>query len=290
MIIVHLKGGLGNQMFQYAFSKNYALRGRRLYFDLKAYSPRSGSHSPVKYELESLFKPKVEELPEWGYDYFYSPLVWWRASRKINFLKFRCVEESDLRFDEAFLNQTGNIRFSGYFQNEKYFSGIQREIREDFAFTGIPSRSIGRVLDDIQQSESVSIHVRRGDYVTRASQSHGVLPLTYHRNAIELMRKMVNNPRFFIFTDDMEWVKQEFHTILEDYTLVEHELKSHSSIDMHLMSRCKHNITANSSFSWWGAWLNDNPRKVVVTTRKWCVDPVLDLQTSDIAPKNWLRI
>lgn len=290
MIIVQLKGGLGNQMFQYAFSKNYALRGHRVFFDLKAYSPPSRSNSSASFGMASIFNARLTELPEWGYDYFHSQRVWWRLGRKVNLLRFRNIEESDLRFNKDFLNQTGNIRFSGYFQNEKYFSDIESDIRKDFTFTGIPAQSIGGILDDIRQSESVSIHIRRGDYVTKASGSHGVLPMKYYRDAVELIRKLTNNPRFFVFTDDKDWVKMEFHKILKDYTLVDHASKFHASLDMYLMSRCKHNVTANSSFSWWGAWLNDNPRKVVVTTQRWCIDSVLDLQTSDIVPKSWLRI
>jgi hypothetical protein len=290
MIIVQLKGRLGNQMFQYAFSRNYSLRGHKVFFDLIGYKNQGGNQVSAKFELASLFDVNVPELPKWGYDYFYSDGYTWRVLRKVNVMRVKQVMESDLRYDEAYLHHKGNVWFSGYFQNEKYFSDISEDIRRDFTYIRPVPRELQDVLDAIQRSESVSIHVRRGDFLTSGNKGHGVLPLSYYREAISLVRANMSNSQFFIFTDDPAWVKREFKAILNDYTLVEHPAESESLVDIFLMSQCKHNVTANSSFSWWGAWLNNNPHKLVVAPKRWCVDPVLDVQTSDIVPKRWIRI
>jgi len=290
MIVVQLKGGLGNQMFQYAFSKNYALRGHKVYLDLFAYRFPSKTGRPVKYELASLFNVKTPELPEWSYQYLYSGNLAWRALRKVNAMRMRRLMETDLRYDETYLHHTGNVWFSGYFQNENYFKNIAEDVRRDFTYSRPVPAKLQKVHEDILNCESVSIHVRRGDFLTTGKNTHGVLPLSYYRDAIAFIQARVRSPKYFVFTDDADWVRGAFSVLLEDYVLVEHPSHSDSLVDIFLMTRCKHNVTANSSFSWWGAWLNDNPNKLIVAPKQWCIDPVLDVQTADIPPSRWHRI
>ena len=145
-----------------------------------------------------------------------------------------------------------------------------------------------KVLEDINTTNSIAIHVRRGDYVSVESvaQTHGVCSLNYYRRAIDFVTHKVENPQFFIFSDDPEWVSEHLSTGYPTSYVI-HNGPEEAFQDLRLMSLCQHQIIANSSFSWWGAWLNKNAEKIVIAPRRWFLDK---RNTSDMCPENWNRI
>ena len=136
---------------------------------------------------------------------------------------------------------------------------------------------------------SVSIHVRRGDYLTNpvTFQTHGLCDIDYYKKAIDEILDLVDKPHFFIFSDDQSWAKSNIiFGAPTDYVMHNNSLKNYE--DLRLMSYCRHHIIANSSFSWWGAWLGNNPEKIVIAPKKWFNDPKID--TTDLIPDTWLRL
>lgn len=172
-------------------------------------------------------------------------------------------ERSRTIFDRSIFN-TPDIYLDGYWQNQKYFIGIRSLLLSDFTpRTPIPAHAL-RQLDLIRSSNSVGVHVRRGDYLNHPEI--GVLPPSYYQEAISHMEKQLSKPAFFIFSDDIKWCRDNItlphsHVYVDDTTS---EIE-----DLELMKNCRHNIIANSSFSWWGAWLNQNERKIVISPRNW---------------------
>lgn len=237
MIIVKLKGGLGNQMFQYAFGKKISIdRKTNLKFD--------------KTFLENTIWQKLTGVTVRAYELG-------EFNVKAQFSKF----------------WQRNNYFDGYWQNEKYFKKIKPILLKDFTLRNKSDKFL-KFKKMISNTNSVSIHIRRGDYVERkvTKDYHGVLGFDYYFKAFELIGKKTKHPRFFIFSDDP--------TISSFSGLTDGE-------ELILMSKCKHNIIANSSFSWWGAWLNKNPSKIVIAPKKWFG---VGVKNTVALPKEWIRI
>lgn len=180
-----------------------------------------------------------------------------------------------------------NVYLDGYWQSEQYFIEHEKTVREHFQFK-IPLSGENLALSNqIKKSNAVSLHIRRGDYVTNKKNAFiGLCSLSYYQNAISYLAKKIINPVFFVFSDDIDWAKENLNLAQEHY-FVGHNHGENSHFDMHLMSLCKHHIIANSSFSWWGAWLNPSKDKIVIAPRKWFASGLND---QDLVPKNWLRI
>jgi hypothetical protein len=174
----------------------------------------------------------------------------------------------------------------GYWQSEKYFVKHKEVIRQELTFKNELSPENLATASSLLKTASVSLHVRRGDYVSSQATNdvHGVCTLDYYRNAISHMARSVESPRFFIFSDDINWVKANLQLDFPcEY--IANNVGANSYVDMRLMSMCKHNIIANSSFSWWGAWLNSNPNKIVIAPKKWFAKA---LSTEDLIPAKWV--
>jgi len=189
-------------------------------------------------------------------------------------------------YDESLLQSPDYYYYNGYFQNEKYFRSQREDLLKCFS-SEIPLDEKNRqVLDQIQETNSVSLHVRRGDYVTLecANKFHGTCPLEYYKKAVKRIAKTVKNPHFFVFSDDIDWVNENLKT---EYPLTIVDLNQGKGwLDLNLMKHCKHNIIANSSFSWWGAWLNQNPEKIVIAPKKWNTQN----KRCEIIPKEWVKL
>ena len=199
------------------------------------------------------------------------------------------VKEKYFHFDPDILSVPNNSYLEGYWASEKYFQDISDVIRKEFILKNTPDAINKAMMKRISSCNSISIHVRRNDYVEdkKTNDFHGVCGLEYYNKAVSMIGKKIKNPTFFVFSDDPEWCKinlrLDFPT---DY--VTHNLGKKDYEDMRLMSACKHNIIANSSFSWWGAWLNNNSNKIVVAPKKWFADA--STNTADLVPKQWSRI
>jgi len=283
MIAVKLMGGLGNQMFQYAIGRRLALhKNAELYLDLSFLNLRENvDYTLRKYELSRF---KISAITK---DVFFKDDFISKAIHKLKRIKY-LVERNEL-FDPTILSEKRNVYLSGFWQSEKYFADIRQTLLEDFALQSSLSKDNMLLSQQIASVNSVSIHIRRGDYISNknALSKHGVLGLDYYKNALNLIRSRVPNPVFYIFSDDINWIKQNLH-IEESHYIIEHNKAEDSYLDMILMSTCKHNIIANSSFSWWGAWLNDYSEKMVIGPKNWFSDSTID--TSDIIPESWIKM
>ncbi len=279
MKIVKLLGGLGNQMFQYAFGQ---LLENDVYYDLSwfEYSKNSKNVTHRNYELD-FFDIQIKKLTrkqakKYKKDNKFLSLFGVKTClRKI-------IEHPTNIYNPNLLKEKEGI-FEGFFQCAQYYEPIREKLLKDF----IPKNEINlenkKILEQILSTNSVSLHVRRGDYL-KLQNIHGLCDVSYYEKAIEHISNHTKEPHFFLFSDDIEWVKENLK-MSYPYTIVDINHGDKSPWDMWLMKHCKHNIIANSSFSWWGAWLNENPNKIVIAPQKWTVN-----NNTDIIPSNWERI
>ncbi|OQW68044.1 MAG: alpha-1,2-fucosyltransferase [Proteobacteria bacterium ST_bin12] len=291
MIISNIIGGLGNQMFQYAAALALSNKLRcTLKVDIRDFS---GYKLHQGFELDRLFnicaKPAlnkdVTEVIGWQQSAFAR-----RLFRKPH-LKYarhkNYIVEPHFSYWGGFNQIKGNSYIDGYWQSERYFSEFADKVRSEFNFKLPLSKKNSEIAAHIAQVNAVSLHVRRGDYVTNAKNAHiGVCSLDYYKAAISHINIKLNNPVFFIFSDDMDWVKANL-ALAEKSVYVDHNSGAESYNDMRLMSLCKHHIIANSSFSWWGAWLNSNSEKIVIAPKKWFAG---DIETNDLIPQSWVQL
>jgi hypothetical protein len=288
MYIFQLMGGLGNQMFQYAAAKSlqYAT-GKPVKFDFDSPYP----HIKYYYNLD-VFRLEAKLA---------SNAELWPCKPKKKLLKrlFLAVgkdpacklvrEKRDFHFDPTFFQIADGSYVSGFWQSEKYFKQIESSIRADFEFTMPLAGKNSAMADSILGCNAVSVHIRRGDYVNVSSTNklHGTCSLQYYEQAIQKIGAEVSNPVFYFFSDDVAWVKKNI-TIQFAHHFVDHNDTFKNYEDLRLMSLCKHHIIANSSFSWWGAWLNPSKQKLVIAPSRWMNDP--SLTTPDLIPAEWLTI
>ena len=177
----------------------------------------------------------------------------------------------------------------GYWQSYRYFADAADKIRQELTPRDPMEPGNAAVAAEIDAVEAVSLHVRRGDYVTNAGAApfHGLCSLDYYRAAVNHVRARVGAPHLFIFSDDHDWARDNLRFDLPT-TYVVANPPDRGFRDMQLMARCRHHITANSSFSWWGAWLNPRHDKIVVAPQAWFADPKID--TRDLIPQGWTRL
>ncbi len=294
MIVVGFIGGLGNQMFQYAFglalSRKY---NQRLYFDDTYYIINSKPK-----EQFTIRKLELKIFPNIQFKLAPKLLKEVIHCKSRVFLKLR--KESKRYFEinqieNEFVNIPNLKTFSlnvlnGYFQCEDYFNFIKIELKVHFAFPELEGKN--KVFEKkIIESNAVSIHIRRGDYVSidHASRYHGLLPLKYYYNAINLMKEKYENLTFFIFSDDIDWAKENLKFSNEIVYFISGNRDSDSWKDMALMTKAKHHILANSSFSWWGAWLADfNGTKIAPSN--WFNPEFANFTIEDFVPDSWVII
>jgi len=290
MIVVRLDGGLGNQMFQFAAAYALSLRlGVECKADLSAFE-----RNIRRYELDCFAgAPDVandRELP-------YRTRLQRRGMPAFLAAKVDTVlgkmaifqERSAFVFDHRFFDLRDNSYIIGYFQTERYFSSIAAEIHKVFRFRRSSDEVNKALLDQIISTRAVSVHVRRGDYVSdpRTNQFHGTCPVEYYHTAFKWIADRVQDVRFYIFSDDPSWAEENIKPPAHSYYL-SHNTGGAAYEDMRLMSNCKHHIIANSSFSWWAAWLNPSPDKIVIAPKRWLADPTVPVD--DLLPANWISI
>jgi hypothetical protein len=286
MITVKLVGGLGNQMFQYAAAKSLALKlNCPLRLDINDFE----KYPDRNYDLHSF--PNINDAfcDKAQHKAIYSKSLTAKVKRKLS--QFNIYKEPHFHFDQNFLNLKEHSYLSGYFQSENFFVAHEGEIRHLFQWSRQKlSHATSTYLDLIDKSYAVSVHFRLGDYISnaKANEVHGVCSQSYYKEAIKLILDKHPQSHFYIFSDDIPWVKNQHLFTGSGHTFIEKSADAHDSEDMFLMSKCRHNIIANSSFSWWGAWLNTNSQKTVITPTPWFQDP--ELNTSDLIPKNWLKL
>ena len=285
MIITKINGGLGNQLFQYAAGRALAHHHQaELVLDLSDFNDIPIGNTPRIFELDKYpIVARAASSEEESELRFYQG----RVLRRIPFLPrpWQHAREPHFQYDPNFVNLPNNVYLDGYWQSYLYFENIASLIREEFQALEGPGVKNQELLEAMAQSNSVALHIRRGDYVSnmKAAIHHGVCSLDYYRDAIRKIAEEVPNPHFYIFSDDLEWAKTNLE-IGFPTTYVGHNLGDQAFQDLRLISHCKHQIIANSSFSWWGAWLNPNPEKRVIGPKKWFS---VNKDCSTLFPPNW---
>ena len=285
MKIIQFLGGLGNQMFQYALYKALQKKHPNVKADLHGYRNYALHNG---FELENIFNIKLNKISPFTKNLYNKHNRKWlyRKLRRVLNLRNAYQEEKSLfAFDPSILADPKSRFYWGYWQNLQYFEAIAEELKIDFEFKQELTGENQQILEQIKQTDSVSIHVRRGDYL-KDPLLGGLCGPEYYQTAINYMQANVASPVFFVFSDDIAWCQK--HLTLEQAKFITWNKGTDSYIDMQLMSACKHNIIANSSFSWWAAWLNPNVAKMVIYPKKW----VNDHQTieSMSTPENWKAV
>lgn len=289
MIIGNIIGGLGNQMFQYAFYKYLSLHKKtNLKLDLSLFDDYTLHNG---YELEEVFGivdeiASVDEIDRCKSKY---PLLFKIENKllsKNNIFGPKHFKENNFTIDDKVFNESiDNFYIEGYFQTDKYIREIELEIRDLYRFkTELTDKE-----EVLLENNCVSIHIRGGDYLTNVKDSKlfgNICTSNYYKKAIQYIKENVQNPKFLIFTNDIRYSKKILDG--EQFQIIDWNKGKNSFRDMYLMSLCKHNIIANSSFSWWGAWLNTNSSKIVIAPNKWFNSTSINQQ--DIIPHNWIRV
>ena len=288
IVTCRVYGGLGNQLFCYAAARALSVRnGAKLKID-----NISGFINDVEYKrtyrLDNFNIPcEKTNTPYSRYKLKILKLL----SRYFKIGKNRYIQQVNIDYDPNIiqLKVNNDLYIEGYWQSERYFQAFQDLIREDFSFRTPMSPQNQKTYDKISSCEAISLHIRRGDYISDQNtfNTHGVCSMDYYEKALEFIYRQCNNPVLFVFSDDMAWVKENFNFDKQSY-FIENNCGDDSYNDMRLMSSCKHHILANSSFSWWGAWLNSSAEKVVVTPRCWFASDRFD--TRDLIPAEWIKL
>lgn len=294
MRIVIASGGLGNTMSQYAF-----VMSLRKHDNQKcALFVAESNMEHYGYELEKIF-PNVIKCDKMNvFQRIYINILSSLRNVKIGkryfphqilfcFHKRMFTPEAIWFYPEVYNKQYRNAYFLGQFQSYKYLENCELEVRNAFEFDLLKlsnrTKELSKLMEEVN---SVSLHVRRGDY-QNAYYINGlgnVVTLDYYKRAINYIKQKIHNPVFFVFSDDLEYVKSNI--LLDNVIYVDFNRGDNSWQDMYLMSKCKHNIIANSTFSWWGAWLNNNESKIIVAPQKWWAT----LDKDDLIPTKWIRI
>jgi hypothetical protein len=273
MKIVKIIGGLGNQMFQFALYKSLQARfaEERVLVDLHCFNGYKKHHG---FEIGRVFGSSYEEatLGEVArVAYPYPNFQTWRyGSRLLPNRKSMVKEKPDFTFEPTALTRPTDTYYDGYWQHEEYFSDIRQDILQTFRFPNFTDKANKEAAAEVQSSNSVAVHIRRGDY-THDKLFHDICTLPYYERAIRHIESAVDCELFCIFSDDMDWCREHIAPLLGGKRIIYADWNTgkQSFQDIHLMSLCRHNIIANSSFSWWGAWLNENPNKIVVAPSQW---------------------
>jgi hypothetical protein len=289
MIIVKLMGGLGNQMFQYAAGKALAVKHNTIMkLDLSFFYDQHSIVTKRNYELNEFnndldiaTSSEIKEYTKWE-----DKMVYKNVAKYFPFFKNHFIyRENTFCFNKKFFSLHPNTYLIGYWQSEKYFTSIAEAIRNDFSFRNIQSE----LSNEISSCNSVSLHVRRGDYVASSETAslHPVCPPKYFYKAADYIADRIDSPVFYIFSDDLEWVKMNLK-LKYPMKFCTTNAPNTGYFDLHLMTLCKHSVIANSSFSWWGAWLSSANNKLVIAPKYWFRDSSID--TKDLIPVNWLKL
>ncbi|MBI2627538.1 alpha-1,2-fucosyltransferase [Candidatus Nomurabacteria bacterium] len=296
MITVFLRGGLGNQMFQYVVGLQLAKKNSTPLvldttflndrFPRKEFTYRTFDLDIFTLQPQFTLLSKVSSIFPVSGLWAGIDLAWIKLRNMLHLQKFLQEKEAHV-FDPGVVSATGNVLLYGYWQNEKYFSDIENEVRAAFQFRYPLDDYANQLRNEILSSESVAVCSRRGDFVqfTSARKLMGDTNLSYYDRAISYINEHVKNPRYFVFADDIEFCKK--HLNLPPSTVYIAKLGPKWSFHLELMSLCKHSIIANSTFYWWGAWLNQYKNKIVIAPSRWYADRE---KQPEIVPKSWIKI
>lgn len=292
-IYSYLQGGLGNQMFQYAIARALSEHYQSTFLlDRSWFDVPQSETTPRPYQLDLL---QIQNVAN-------SDLIFPKKPNKLikalqGFIPANPIvyyQQNAFEFDPSLFRlkrmAERDLFLFGYWQAYPYLEVIRPILQTEFKTKAPTPNHYQAYLQQIRSSESVMLHIRRGDYVNSpsAAKFHGVLPLSYYQQAIEVLLLQKPDSHFFIFSDDLPWAKEALPKNLK-ITFVENALQADAAAqELQLMTECKHQIIANSSLSWWGAWLKQDCNGLVFTPNRWICDNSLDL--SNLLPTSWHRI
>ncbi|OGW69839.1 MAG: hypothetical protein A2036_01355 [Omnitrophica bacterium GWA2_50_21] len=293
MIIVKLKAGLGNQLFQYATGRKLAIyHNTALKLDISSFEGDSfRQYALSSFNVEETFASKedmaaVFRVPENKIARcFYRICEFMRPHYRRHVFNERLLGI----YDSSILKTGPTVYLNGYWQSEKYFSDIRSILLKEYSVKNPPDKVNSTVLESISRIQSVSLHVRRADYITHrnTAERYHVCDANYYARAVDyVVQRIVGDISLFVFSDDMEWAKDHLKFEIPTF-YVTHNLNKDCE-DLRLMRACKHNIIANSSFGWWAAWLNDNPDKIIIAPKKYFKDTTLTM--TDWYAEKWVRL
>lgn len=263
MVIIRMQGGLGNQLFQYALYEGISAKGTAVQVDLSDYCFGKEKRS---YELPKLgLEPQTAKPAQLRRYYADNRRLYDRICRH-TIGRDRYRKERDYDYEPWALETTDGY-LSGYWQSERYFRHAADIIRNKVSFKNTATETVVRYRSQMEAADSVSVHIRLGDYAETEALYGGICTTAYYRNAVQYIGSRIDNPRFYVFSDSPDQAADVMEGC--DYELVEGNRGEDSYLDMYLMSLCRHHIIANSTFGWWGAWLDPRPDKIVVTPEKW---------------------
>jgi len=292
MIITKLIGGLGNQMFQYADGRRLAhVLGAELKLDISEFNTyKLRTYSLGNFNIREKFASSEEVAA------LTSPTTLERIFAKVRRRQPRpprtYIKEKHFHFDPDILNLPNDVYLDGYWQSEKYFADISGIIRREFTVK-VPWTGENKELgEQINSCESVSLHVRRGDYSSdpHTNKVHGCCGIDYYLRCVEFINSKLKHAHFFAFSDDPQWVADNLK-LPYSMTIVGHNNMSKEYEDLRLIGQCKHHIIANSSFSWWGAWLNPREDKIVFAPKQWFGnEEQASRKMDDLFPDGWILL
>lgn len=294
-VIVQILGGLGNQMFQYALGRAISERtGAPLLLDTNVIK-HAHQNTPRGYDLD-IFKLRPTFATRADVSRYHSHgaglvgKIAHRVRRRMGVSKI--IHQREFAFQPEIFDLRPPLYLAGLWQSYRYFADIEDALRRDFEFCDVLPPSAADLAQAISRPGAVCLHVRRGDYTEPAhASSIGLSGIDYYRRAAARVRELVDQPAFFIFSDDLDWCHDNFRWLGEAARFVEYAappgFKLHA-LDLQLMARAECFITANSTFSWWAAWLAGDRAKLVITPREWFKDP--RLSANDLIPQHWERL
>lgn len=293
MISVCVQAGLANQMFCYAFARGLKHKGLDVYIDQHSFKPRK-EWAFEFVRLQDAF-PNIEIKPTPKGKFKYSVGNGWkfRIMRKLSniFGKEKYVIEPAFTYIPNMENYaTDNCNYVGLWQTEKYFEDSKDDVRKQFSFLPFDELKNIELAKKMQNENSVAIHFRKGSDYMKFDLYQGICPPEYYLKAIQYIKEYVDAPVFYVFTDNPRWVRDNIHGV--KYTMVDWNPTSgkRNFRDMQLMSCAKHNIISNSTYSWWGAWLNKNPDKIVIAPEPWFNPESIYYKDNKIVPDSWVKM
>jgi hypothetical protein len=291
MNIIELRGGLGNQMFQYATARGIS-NGKKIIVDPSfIIKHQKVGHAFTPRELDLLVFKDIK-LKIAGKSYIrilHTPGYLHEAIRRLLLPGLTFYKQKENEFIPEILSNNKSAYISGYFQSEKYFKHIRKQLLGEFRFPELDTENGQHSVQIKSSNNSVSIHVRRGDYLKPDIKSyHGILPIDYYKRAVDFLKSYISRPNYFVFSDDPEWCKVNLNFLGENVSFIQNNiLPGDAWKDMYLMAQCKHHIIANSSFSWWGAWLSDFSNGLNLAPYRWFNPEMATFEINDIVPSSW---
>lgn len=294
MVVVQLTGGLGNQLFQYAAAKALSLQHKTsLLLDVSSFMRSELPELEVPRDFELSYFEGVKETTvntcflQNDKNYFF--LKEKRIERLLPNYRRGVYKEPYYHYDANFFKTRSNVFLKGGWQSYKYFQKFRQQIIPSLQIKKDIVNGVADFASDLRSEGVVSVHIRRGDYLRKPIilEWHGIMNRDYYIKAFEKIAKKTSIKRVLYFSDEPEWVSSELIPVMPG-EIISNSISGNQYQDFFLMQNCAHNIIANSSFSWWAAYLNPNPGKIIVAPQRWFNKAPYD--TKDLIPENWIRI